>query len=94
MNRVGNKELQARLMSDKSDSFVLSGIRGIGKFQMALAKAKLILCLTKDVNCRCDSCRKFDAGKHPDLVVSDKISKDAVSQIDFFSNPVISKKKV
>ncbi len=55
-------------------SFLFAGPAGVGKFTAALAVAQALLCLDRPQHrlesCgRCQSCRLFQAGTHPDLTV-------------------------
>ncbi len=55
-------------------SYIFSGVEGVGKFKTAREWAKLLLCKSAvmengfaDSCGRCQSCRLFEAGSHPDF---------------------------
>lgn len=109
-NLVGNneikKELENIIKTGKiANSYMFSGIEGIGKKGFAREFAKHILCL-KDINCNntCDSCKKFDAKSNPDyveidygeykkdIITIDQIREKVVNNAN--EKPIISNKKV
>lgn len=50
-------------------AMIFYGIPGIGKHSSALALASLLNCDNSDPQCSgCPSCKKIDAGNHPDLI--------------------------
>jgi len=67
--------LQRAFAVDKvPHAYIFAGLDGIGKFKTACEWAKLMLCKNPVVkndfadSCgKCDSCRSFDAGSHPDF---------------------------
>ncbi len=89
--------LQRAYASDKSaHAYIFAGADGIGKFKTASEWAKLLLCqgpVTKnnaaDSCGKCQSCKLFDAGSHPDfghvykeLIQFTKDGKDKKTPID------------
>lgn len=74
---VGQKQalsiLQGTIRKDRTpSSFMFSGDRGIGKHLAAVNYAKTVNCLQpQDSDCcdRCASCRKIEAGIHPDVIM-------------------------
>jgi len=67
--------LQKALAGDKlSHAYIFSGAEGVGKFKTAHEWAKLLLCEKPVIekkfadSCgKCESCRLFEAGSHPDF---------------------------
>jgi len=67
--------LQKALAGDKlSHAYIFSGAEGVGKFKTAREWAKLLLCKKPVIekkfadSCgKCESCRLFEAGSHPDF---------------------------
>lgn len=53
-------------------ALIFAGPEGVGKKTLALILARLLNCLAPaegEPCCRCRSCRKIDAGVHPDVIV-------------------------
>lgn len=86
------KMLQGILRTGKiATAYLFSGERGVGKFKSAIAFASALNCespVGSDACGRCSSCRKIDAGQHPDLrTVSPEnglISIEEIRAIDEF----------
>jgi len=73
-NVIGHKHIIAQLKNAVSSSrvghaYLFSGASGIGKRLVAAQFAKALNCLKDDPDgCdSCESCRKIDAGSHPDV---------------------------
>ena len=50
--------------------YLLRGPQGVGKHTLALRFARTLLCgVGGAVDCNCESCRKIQAGLHPDLIL-------------------------
>lgn len=109
-NIVGNneikKELENALKTKKiANSYIFSGIEGIGKKQFAREFAKNIMCL-KGGNCNqiCDSCKKFEAKSNQnyvevnygeykkDIITIDQIREKVINNA--YEKPIMSSKKV
>ena len=107
---VGNneikKELENALKTKKiANSYIFSGIEGIGKKQFAREFAKNIMCL-KGGNCNqtCDSCKKFEAKSNQnyvevnygeykkDIITIDQIREKVINNA--YEKPIMSSKKV
>lgn len=50
-------------------TYLFEGRPGMGKRELALEFAKKILCLGNCGETPCNSCRKVDSGKHPDVIL-------------------------
>ena len=93
--------LQRAFAADKlAHAYIFAGHEGVGKFKTAIAWAKLLLCKDRVVeskqgsefadSCgRCQSCRQFEAGSHPDfshvykeLIQFTKDGKDRKTPVD------------
>jgi DNA polymerase-3 subunit delta' len=86
---IGQPELIARLGNALSGvpghAYVLQGPIGSGRRTVARAFAKALLCpnATEQGSCdRCDSCRHFDHGVHPDFVTLSPEIKDKVIKVE------------
>lgn len=109
-NIVGNneikKELENALKTKKiANSYIFSGIEGIGKKKFAREFAKNIMCL-KGGNCNqtCDSCKKFEAKSNQnyvevnygeykkDIITIDQIREKVINNA--YEKPIMSSKKV
>lgn len=68
--------LQSAYANNKwAHAYIFAGCEGVGKFTTASAWAKLLLCLEPkndkgfaDACGKCQSCRLFEAGSHPDFI--------------------------
>ncbi len=82
--------------------FILKGPKGLGKSIVGNSLAKYTLCLTKRVDCQCESCRKVRSGTHPDLILlskekdSNSIKVDDIRRIftEVHTRPLVSNFKV
>lgn len=109
-NIVGNdeikKELENAIKTKRiANSYIFSGIEGIGKRKFARQFAKNIMCL-KGGNCNqtCDSCKKFETESNPnyievnygeykkDIITIDQIREKVINNA--YEKPIISSKKV
>ena len=76
------------------------GKEGIGKKEIAKEIAKEILCLTKDEECNCKSCIRFDSQNHPDIKIineeSETIKINTVREMiqTVYEKPILSDKKI
>ncbi|MEW6115285.1 MAG: DNA polymerase III subunit delta' [Nitrospirota bacterium] len=84
-------------------AMLLSGDKGVGKMSAALNFAKAVNCLQPvdfDACDVCSSCRKIDAGTHPDITVmvteGDEIKIDDMRRLEevLFLRPYEGRKKV
>jgi DNA polymerase III delta' subunit len=97
------KLLLSSLRNDRiSHNYLLEGPVGIGKFPFALKFARSLIC-TKPANglaCgKCDDCRLFDHGRHPDVLIfnrSDGLVVDEARLINdlLMLSPLRSDRKV
>ena len=77
-------------------SYLFLGKEGIGKKEIA----KEILCLTKDEECNCKSCIRFDSQNHPDIKIineeSETIKINTVREMiqTVYEKPILSDKKI
>jgi DNA polymerase-3 subunit delta' len=91
-------ELEKQFLDERiSHAYLFSGQEGIGKFTLATAFSKALLCGPE--NSQGQAIRVFDAGTHPDylLIEGDKSIKvkDVLNLIDFaMSKPMLSDRKV
>lgn len=77
--------LYQRIKNNKlPHAILLSGPAGVGKRAVLYWLSQKILCETKQENCHCASCVKFDSGNHPDFHCVDesggRIKKDALEK--------------
>ena len=79
-------------------SYLFLGKEGIGKKEIAKEIAKEILCLTKDEECNCKSCIRFDSQNHPDIKIineeSETIKINTVREMIQAEKPILSDKKI
>ena len=80
MASIVNKEILAQFAQLNAagrlaHAYVFIGPKGIGKYETALALARQVNCLKRNVDpdaCDCASCRKIAEGNHPDIFVIEK----------------------
>ncbi len=67
-----------------ADSHLFAGPEGVGKRSLALMVAKALNCLNRQADfCNeCTSCRKIEAGTHPDVLVVGLLEDKQLLQID------------
>ncbi len=69
-HRSNVQQLKTAFQQDRiPSSYLFIGTEGIGKSTLVKAFAQMINCQTHDICHRCDSCRMFDSGSHPDFHV-------------------------
>ena len=104
-NILGNEKnkniLEKSIKLNKfSHSYIFWGIEGIGKKLIAKEFAKYILCLEKQIECKCKSCIELDSSNNPDFQLIEPIEgKVRIEQIremqkKVAEKPIISSKKV
>ncbi len=105
-NLVGNEPIKQILKNTiKKEnilhSYIFYGPSGIGKKEFAKEFAKMILCNTKEENCRtCKSCIEFKTLNHPDFfeitAENDSIKIDEIRKMQntILEKPIISNNKV
>ena len=109
-NIIGNDEIKEELKKTIktkkiANSYIFSGIEGIGKRQFAREFAKNIMCLQGgDCKDTCESCKKFEEKSNPnyeeinsneykkDIITIDQIREKIVNKA--YEKPIISNKKV
>lgn len=101
---LGNEQVQIDIRrSLKARVHILKGMKGLGKYEVALENAKRALCLFEDPRkCTCDSCRRFDEQCHPDIFRlslekgESSIKAESVLEMAKFSStrPITSRVKV
>ena len=109
-NIIGNDEIKEELKKTINtkkiaNSYIFSGIEGIGKRQLAREFAKNIMCLQGgDCKDTCESCKKFEEKSNPnyeeinsneykkDIITIDQIREKIVNKA--YEKPIISNKKV
>ena len=103
---IGNNKTKIELIKAFSTnsiahSYIFSGQYGIGKKQIAIEFAKMILCLNKDnAPCgECKSCLELENDNNPDFNIikpDGKIKIDQIRQMleKVYEKPIISDKKV
>ena len=107
---IGNDEIKEELKKTINtkkiaNSYIFSGIEGIGKRQLAREFAKNIMCLQGgDCKDTCESCKKFEEKSNPnyeeinsneykkDIITIDQIREKIVNKA--YEKPIISNKKV
>ena len=107
---IGNDEIKEELKKTIktkkiANSYIFSGIEGIGKRQLAREFAKNIMCLQGgDCKDTCESCKKFEEKSNPnyeeinsneykkDIITIDQIREKIVNKA--YEKPIISNKKV
>ncbi len=60
-------------------ALLFTGLKGVGKHTLAGAAAQSVLCLAPnngDACGECDSCRRFQRGRHPDYFTVEPVKKD------------------
>ena len=104
---IGNKDAKDILIKTiKSknllNSYLFVGEEGIGKKEIAIEFARMILCEAEDFenDSACTSCIKFDSNNHPDFSLieseSNYISVDNIREIvdDVYQKPINSNRKI
>lgn len=109
-NIIGNDEIKEELKKTINtkkiaNSYIFSGIEGIGKRQFAREFAKNIMCLQGgDCKDTCESCKKFEEKSNPnyeeinsneykkDIITIDQIREKIVNKA--YEKPIISNKKI
>ena len=109
-NIIGNDEIKEELKKTINtkkiaNSYIFSGIEGIGKRQLAREFAKNIMCLQGgDCKDTCESCKKFEEKSNPnyeeinsneykkDIITIDQIREKIVNKA--YEKPIISNKKI
>lgn len=64
-----------------STSYLFSGVRGLGKKELALELGRMVNCLSDsfDIECDCKACHKIKAGIHPDVkIVGEDIDERSI----------------
>ena len=107
---IGNDEIKEELKKTINtkkiaNSYIFSGIEGIGKRQFAREFAKNIMCLQGgDCKDTCESCKKFEEKSNPnyeeinsneykkDIITIDQIREKIVNKA--YEKPIISNKKI
>lgn len=100
-NKIKNELIKAFNTNSVAHSYIFSGQYGIGKKQIAIEFAKMILCLNKDnAPCgECKSCLELENDNNPDFNIikpDGKIKIDQIRQMleKVYEKPIISDKKV
>ena len=100
-NKIKNELIKAFNTNSIAHSYIFSGQYGIGKKQIAIEFAKMILCLNKDnAPCgECKSCLELENDNNPDFNIikpDGKIKIDQIRQMleKVYEKPIISDKKV
>lgn len=100
-NKIKNELIKAFSTNSIAHSYIFSGQYGIGKKQIAIEFAKMILCLNKDNApcCECKSCLELENDNNPDFNIikpDGKIKIDQIRQMleKVYEKPIISDKKV
>lgn len=100
-NKIKNELIKAFSTNSIAHSYIFSGQYGIGKKQIAIEFAKMILCLNKDnAPCgECKSCLELENDNNPDFNIikpDGKIKIDQIRQMleKVYEKPIISDKKV
>lgn len=100
-NKIKNELIKAFRTNSIAHSYIFSGQYGIGKKQIAIEFAKMILCLNKDnAPCgECKSCLELENDNNPDFNIikpDEKIKIDQIRQMleKVYEKPIISDKKV
>ena len=100
-NKIKNELIKAFRTNSIAHSYIFSGQYGIGKKQIAIEFAKMILCLNKDnAPCgECKSCLELENDNNPDFNIikpDRKIKIDQIRQMleKVYEKPIISDKKV
>ncbi len=100
-NKIKNELIKAFNTNSVAHSYIFSGQYGIGKKQIAIEFAKMILCLNKDKSpCgECKSCIELENDNNPDFNIIKPDGKIKIEQIrkmleKVYEKPIISDKKV
>lgn len=100
-NKIKNELIKAFNTNSIAHSYIFSGQYGIGKKQIAIDFAKMILCLNKEnAPCgECKSCLELENDNNPDFNIikpDGKIKIDQIRQMleKVYEKPIISDKKV
>lgn len=104
---IGNNEIKEYLLNsieknNISQSYLFTGIEGIGKLLIAKEFARRILCLDekRESNCTCKSCKCFEGLNHTDyFIINESGETIKIDQIRELTNkiierPIISNRKV
>ena len=84
-DRAGHFLKRALMRGHVPHAFLFSGMAGIGRAPMALELAKAVNCLEPmdgDACGQCLSCRKIDAGSHPDFMLVEPREKRVTISIE------------
>ena len=100
-NKIKNELIKAFNTNSIAHSYIFSGQYGIGKKQIAIDFAKMILCFNKEnAPCgECKSCLELENDNNPDFNIikpDGKIKIDQIRQMleKVYEKPIISDKKV
>lgn len=100
-NKIKNELIKAFNTNSIAHSYIFSGQYGIGKKQIAIDFAKMILCLNKEnAPCgECKSCLELENDNNPDFNIIKPDGKIKIEQIrkmleKVYEKPIISDKKV
>ena len=105
-NLIGNEKIKQELKKIVQEnrivnSYLWTGVEGIGKQEFAKTFAKLILCQNHREDCHtCDSCIKFESENHPDFLCiepdgkSIKIEQIRAMQEKVYEKPINGERKV
>ena len=100
-NKIKNELIKAFNTNSVAHSYIFSGQYGVGKKQIAIEFAKMILCLNKDKSpCgECKSCIELENDNNPDFNIIKPDGKIKIEQIrkmleKVYEKPIISDKKV
>ncbi|WP_113675750.1 AAA family ATPase [Vallitalea guaymasensis] len=94
-NRKALMNIKNYVLLDQLDTlghkcFLFKGIKGLGKSIAANSLAKKLLCISKDLNCKCQSCYHFDNSTHPDLFIIKPSGSSIKKEQVLFINQEIS----
>ena len=96
----GNETTRNELKKIVQNNNVLHSYLFLGKEGIGKEIAKEILCLTKDEECNCKSCIRFDSQNHPDIKIineeSETIKINTVREMiqTVYEKPILSDKKI
>ncbi len=105
-NLIGNEKIKQELKKIVQEnrivnSYLWTGVEGIGKKEFAKTFAKLILCQNHREDCHtCDSCIKFESENHSDFLCiepdgkSIKIEQIRTMQEKVYEKPIHGERKV
>ena len=104
---IGNKnakEILLKTIKSKNllNSYLFVGDEGIGKKEIAIEFARIILCENNEyeMDCSCTSCIKFNSNNHPDFsfIESDGtiLGIDKIREVvdDVYQKPINSSRKI